>query len=247
MKTDDLLDLAVTEDCPDRLWSAAVDWLENQGFDKVLHLSLDPSGGVRTRTTLGRAFEQYYQAEGFAKSDPFLRHCLPAPGPVATGVAYLEGYDYLLPEESRVIAAAGDAGFQAGFSVVVRRGARGCEAWNLGSSLGRAEVERIRSAQASQLRAGLMVLRDRLAPPAWSAAPAGPPAAPSPAAVALSPQQRACLDLLSQGLRSKAIAAELGLAVVTVDLHLRNARTRLGAATRDQALMLYRAARGGRG
>ncbi|NVO27293.1 helix-turn-helix transcriptional regulator [Donghicola sp. C2-DW-16] len=50
-----------------------------------------------------------------------------------------------------------------------------------------------------------------------------------------------CLDLLGCGLRTKAIAQELGISVVTVELHLRNARTKLGAATRDQALMLYRA------
>ncbi|WP_333714269.1 response regulator transcription factor [Yoonia sp.] len=56
----------------------------------------------------------------------------------------------------------------------------------------------------------------------------------------LSKGERQCMDLLGQGLRSKAIAQELGLATVTVELHLRNVRSKLGATTRDQALLRYR-------
>lgn len=47
------------------------------------------------------------------------------------------------------------------------------------------------------------------------------------------------MDFLAEGYRTKSIARELGLAEVTVELHLKNARTKLGALTRDQALMLY--------
>lgn len=231
MRSEELLDLAVTETDPETLWQAATIWLAGQGFDKVLHLSASQGGTPpAVRTTLGQAFEAYYQSEDLSRHDPFLRYCLNAAGPIATGSAYLDEYAYLSNEEARVIHSASEAGFQAGFSLVVKRGPTGCEAWNVGSSLSRKEVEAIRRDKELELRMGLMALRSRL------------PGAARPV-FSLTPRERDCLDLLSAGLRTKAIAAELGLAQVTVELHLRNARARMGANTRDQALMLYRLSR----
>jgi DNA-binding CsgD family transcriptional regulator len=224
MRIDDFLETVTTETNADRLWASATGWLSAQGFDKVLHLSIG-SAGVSARTTLGDAFEQHYRTEGLAQSDPFAKYCLTAPGPVSTGIDYLGDYGYLVPEERRVIATAADAGFRAGFSVVTRRDGQGCEAWNLGSSLGRREIDRIRQEKLTELRLALLTLRCRLGTSVTDV---------------LSKRERQCMDLLGQGLRSKAIAQELGLATVTVELHLRNVRTKLGASTRDQALLLYR-------
>jgi hypothetical protein len=92
MRIDDFLETATTETDADRLWTAAVDWLSYQGFDKVLHLSIS-DGTVRARTTLGTDFEQYYNAEGLARHDPFPKYCLTAPGPVSTGIDYLSEYN----------------------------------------------------------------------------------------------------------------------------------------------------------
>ncbi len=224
MRIHDFLETATTETDADRLWTAAVDWLSYQGFDKVLHLSIS-DGTVRARTTLGTDFEQYYNAEGLARHDPFPKYCLTAPGPVSTGIDYLSEYDYLQPEERRVITAAADADFRAGFSLVVRRDGFGCEGWNLGSSLNRREIDRIRQEKSLDLKLALMALRGRLG----VAAP-----------VHLTKRERQVMDFLAEGYRTKSIARELGLAEVTVELHLKNARTKLGALTRDQALMLYR-------
>ncbi|WP_333714268.1 autoinducer binding domain-containing protein [Yoonia sp.] len=142
MRIDDFLETVTTETNADQLWCAAQRWLSGMGFDKVLYLSID-SAGVSARTTLGDAFEQHYRAEGLAQSDPFATYCLTAPGPVSTGIDYLGDYGYLGAEERRVITTAADAGFRAGFSVVTRRDGLGCEAWNLVSSLGRHEIDRI--------------------------------------------------------------------------------------------------------
>ena len=223
MRTEDFLDKITTETDADLLWSVASDWLSAQGFDKVLHLSI-AGGSVTARTTLGAAFERYYRDEGMNRHDPFPKYCLTAAGPVSTGVNYLGDYDYLFPEERRVIEAAADADFRAGFSLVVRRDEAGCEGWNLGSSLSRREVDKIRQEKSLNLQLALMALRGRLC----AAAP-----------VTLTSRERQCMDLLATGYRTKSIARDLGLAEVTVELHLRNVRTKLGALTRDQALMLY--------
>jgi DNA-binding NarL/FixJ family response regulator len=54
--------------------------------------------------------------------------------------------------------------------------------------------------------------------------------------VALSPRELECLKLLASGRLNDRIADALGISTVTVEFHLRNAKTKLGAATREQAL-----------
>lgn len=54
----------------------------------------------------------------------------------------------------------------------------------------------------------------------------------------LTPRERECLLWLSRGLRNDRIANRLGLRPVTVEFHLANARRKLGAITREQALVI---------
>jgi DNA-binding CsgD family transcriptional regulator len=175
---------------------------------------------------MGAEFEAYYAEQSFFRDDPFLKYCVPSLRPVATGAAYLDSYGYLNARETELIATAAEAGFRSGFSAVVENRGGQVEAWNLGSGLRRPEIEALRRAHEHEIRLGLLALRDRLT---WAEA-GGPP---------LSPRERQCMDLLCAGHRLKSIAAELGLALVTVDMHLKNARHKLGAQTRDQAVALY--------
>jgi DNA-binding CsgD family transcriptional regulator len=52
----------------------------------------------------------------------------------------------------------------------------------------------------------------------------------------LSARERECLQGLARGERISRIAVRLGVADVTVEMHVKNARAKLGAATRDQAI-----------
>jgi DNA-binding CsgD family transcriptional regulator len=225
MHTDDFLAALADRTDPDDLWQVAVNWLGGHGFDKLVHLSGRLGGPVQARTTLGAEFEQHYGEQGFARDDPFMTYCLPAPAEIGTGVEYLDDYGYLKRRERAVIQGAGEAGFRAGFSVVTRREGPRFEAWNIGSSLSRREVEALRQDKGGELRLGLMALRARLDAPA-----------PCPA---LSLRERQCLHHLAHGDRVKTIAAALGIAPVTVDMHIANARRKLGAATREHALALW--------
>ena len=47
-----------------------------------------------------------------------------------------------------------------------------------------------------------------------------------------------CLAFVASGLRIAEIAQRLGVSVVTIEFHLRNARQKLGAQTRDHAVAL---------
>lgn len=91
--------------------------------------------------------------------------------------------------------------------------------------------------------------------PAPPAAPAPPPAAeaaPAPAAPAapqekteaqraaadlLSPTQLQCVFLAGQGKSNKEIARDLGIAIATVNCHLRDANVRLGVHNRFAAAL----------
>lgn len=52
----------------------------------------------------------------------------------------------------------------------------------------------------------------------------------------LSPRERQCLTMLASGLRTARIAERMQVTPVTVEYHLRNARRKLGALTREEAL-----------
>jgi len=56
--------------------------------------------------------------------------------------------------------------------------------------------------------------------------------------IGLSPRERECLLWLAKGLRTDRISDRLGIASSTVNLHFTNARRKLGAATREQALAI---------
>ena len=62
-------------------------------------------------------------------------------------------------------------------------------------------------------------------------------------AAALTIRERDCLQVISRGERVTAIAHQLGLSEATVELHLRNARRKLGARSLPEAVaraLLYR-------
>lgn len=82
-------------------------------------------------------------------------------------------------------------------------------------------VERHKNAEA---------LRQRMAE-----AEASPECADS--SVQLTPRERDCLLLLAQGLRTERIGERMNISAATAEFHLRNARRKLGAATREQALI----------
>jgi DNA-binding CsgD family transcriptional regulator len=55
--------------------------------------------------------------------------------------------------------------------------------------------------------------------------------------VGLSSRERECLEWLCKGLRNDGIAERMGITLPTVDMHLAKARKKLGAVTREQALV----------
>jgi DNA-binding CsgD family transcriptional regulator len=210
---------------PVRLWDIATAWLAERGFDRVIHMSVGPPGrDPELRTTMPEHFLRTYAAESFAQDDPFLTYCLATPRFISTGAAYLGDYGYLSPRAQGLIEVAETAGFLAGFSVTTRlRGPAGLEGWNLGSTLGRREVEAIRRHHEQEIAFALHALRGRLRVPD----------------TLLTAREAETMQLLADGCRNRQIAQELGIKEVTVEFHLTNARRKLGATTREASVARF--------
>jgi DNA-binding CsgD family transcriptional regulator len=207
------------------MWAAVQAYLCEAGFDRVIYMSFSEGAfSPSIRTTMPDSFLEVYQKEGFAKDDPFITYCLPSKESIRTGIAYIDDYKYLSKRSASLIEAAAEYGFNAGTSVSLygnRSASR--EGWNLGSSLKRCEIEQIWRCRGTELRLALHALSGLLISDCAE----------------LTEREVAVLGLYVEGRRTKQVAIELGIAPVTVDFHLKNARHKLGVGTRDAAVAKF--------
>jgi DNA-binding CsgD family transcriptional regulator len=225
---DTILDSMVAAETADMVWRAQREFFAAHGFDRLIYADFTGPAPI-LHDTYPDAFGAYYSDICNPDDDPFLRYCCASIAPVGTGIDYLDEHTYLTAAERKVILAAREAGMRAGFSCTFHPADhRGVGGWNIGSTLARAEVENILAEQGATLRLVALYAHECMAR-LRAAAPERPQ-------LALSSRERDCLGYLAAGLRTKQIADRLGIKAVTVELHLRRARDRLGAATREQAL-----------
>jgi DNA-binding CsgD family transcriptional regulator len=215
------------------VWSATARYLEGLGFTHSIYTFVDPntSHAPRVWTTMPEGWCKHYVEQNYQRVDPFFRYCCSTLAPIRTGPEYLDEYDFLTGPERRIVLEAGETGFRSGFSAPIRLlGGQGFGGWNFGSRFGRRELDTLLKAHGPDLRlAGLYVHEyvERLSQPTDK---------PPTRYWRLTVRERECLLWLGRGLRTAAIADRLGIAPVTVDLHFKGARTKLNAATREEAL-----------
>ncbi len=212
---------------PADIWAATCRFYESFGFDGLIYLDVD---GVHTdmRTTLPDWWLSHYHEENYQEIDPFVGMCCATYGSIKTGAAYVERYDELSTEQRKLVLEAGETGFVAGFSSTFRlANPGGAGGWNILSSAGAREVGGIFEEHGESLLLASFFARQALA-----------------ANVSyldrdiLSKREAECLQWLASGLRTQQIADKMSLQPVTIEFHIRNARRKLGAATREQALAI---------
>ncbi|MBZ2188476.1 LuxR family transcriptional regulator [Alcanivorax sp. JB21] len=220
-------------DTADAVWAVGMRVFAALGFDRVLYLDKQAAsqgeGGAPDAVTVLSSFSfawvTHYQNSGYALDDPFPRYCATTYQPRRTGIDHLAEHQYLEERERRIIEESGDDGFRSGVSCTTRlMGPAGFSAWNLGSTLPRQDVDKLLLRYGDQLRLSAFCVHDRLSQFPVMAAPS------------LSGRERQCLERLCAGQRVKQIAWALSLAEVTVELHIANARRKLGARTREEAV-----------
>ncbi|WP_111656062.1 LuxR family transcriptional regulator [Isoalcanivorax indicus] len=213
----------------DAVWALSTRVFAALGFDRVLYLDSQVSHAEPSAVTVLSGFSfawvTHYQDSGYALDDPFPRYCATTYAPQRTGVDHLAQHQYLEVRERRIIEESAEDGFRSGVSCTTRlMGPAGFSAWNLGSTLPGSEVDKLLLRYGDALRLLAFCVHDRLCQ------------FPVVGAPSLSGRERQCLERLCAGQRVKQIAWALSLAEVTVELHIANARRKLGARTREEAL-----------
>lgn len=228
MAFETLVDRMTEATSRDLVWSAVQDLFASYGFDRVIYADMR-NRSQNILSSYPDSFGDYYADVCNPQDDPFFRYCCASLISRQTGADYLEQYDYLNLEERRVILTAREAGMRAGFSCTFHKSDEaGMGGWNIGSTLDRHEVEKIQAEHGTMLRLAALYAHERMDQFALVHADnAGP---------VLSPRERECLIHLAAGLRTQQIADKLNIRPVTVEMHIRRARIKLNAATREQAL-----------
>lgn len=211
------------------LWNAAMDFLPNLGLSKVIFLDLTKAGSPNILSNAGDQWTKAYTTNVKSGHDPFALNCLSQICPVLTGIGHLEAHADLDDTALGIIAQGSEAlNIRTGMSVTINPHKIGAGiGWNLMADLSVAEFAQAREHHESDWRAwcqltfaGLSML------------------APHQQTPKLSPREHDCLAYVADGLRTADIAHCLCIAETTVEMHLRNARARLGAKTRDEAVAL---------
>ena len=215
------------------VWARAENFLASSGIDFPIYMFLRPSAPQDRPLTLAKMpqwWVDYYLDEDRAHSDPFFKTCTTFTA-FKTGADYLDENEHMLDKgEIRFIKEASETGVRSGLSSPVKLINPGhFGGWNFGSSLKKAEFDKVAEIQGERLRLAGFIIHNHLQEAAFSQHE-------SSGSGLLSNRERECLLWLANGLKSAQIAEKLGIALVTVDLHFKNARTKLKAATREEAL-----------
>lgn len=221
--------IATMQAAPDvsKAWNSATLFFECFGLDRVIYMDLGPSK-PRVMSTMPESWMANYSEHNLVQIDPFMRYCASSLIPINTGIDYLDDHTYLEDKERNFICEASETGFRAGVSCMIRANSpAGAAGWNLGSSLPRRDFEHLLSDHGHLLRLAAHFSHEKLARLETETEDGVP---------ALSPRETECLQWLASGLRTKEVADRMGIRPVTVELHLRNARAKLGAQTREQAI-----------
>lgn len=216
--------------CIAQSWKSVSEFFETLGLDRIIYMDLAPLR-ERSITTMPEDWARHYVEHNHARIDPFMRYCASTMRQFGTGIDYLEDHPYLDARERDFVRQASETGFRSGITCMVRlKGAQdssGAAGWNLGSTMPRAQLEILLAEKGAVIKLAAHFAHEKLAR-AEAPGPSG--------AMSLSTRETECLQWLAGGLRTKQIAARMDIRPVTVELHLRNARAKLDAQTREQAL-----------
>ena len=218
----DLNDLSKPAD----VWAQTIIFFENMGLDRIICADLN-HGKVDILTNFPQYWLDHYIDQKYELIDPFFTHCCNEYVSVKMGIDYIDRYEYLSTAQRKLIQEASEAGSYAGFSVTFKpMSKKGAGGWILSSSLGKTEVEKIAREHKKTLALASLFAREALVKTQNIVN----------SNAKLSPRETECLLWLVHGLRTKEIAYQIGIRPVTVELHLNNAKQKLGARTREQAV-----------
>lgn len=218
----------------DTVWNLVLGEFAARGIERVIWIAL-ASEDEAVRTNLDPVWTEAYRRDVLNGTDPFISHCLTQLRPIRTGSGFLHLHHKLTRQERAFVHQACEtSGIRSGAALTVRShvprpaGGRTCASstaagWNLGTGLRAKAFDALFRVVGPEIALLAGCAGERLI-------------AGAPPVARLTGRERDCLTLAALGCRNGEIADRLRLAEVTVELHLRHARQRLQARTRDQAV-----------
>ena len=217
----------------DDVWRATVECMQLHGIDHIIYVTVAsaPPPNPFVLSTMPEEWSRRFQGieDVF---DPFLEYCCATYEVTRTGAAFLDDYPYLDETSKMFIQAANEVGFHSGLGIPMRlTGAPRYGGFNLGTSYSRSEFEMNVTPIAEQLRAFCLITHRRIEELMQDDRG-------SMSLKKLSDREKQCLTLLAGGLKVPAIAHHLDLSEAAIRLYVRNARGKLNASTREEAVAI---------
>ena len=212
----------------DVVWSAATAYFAELGIDGLMYADVRPNSQT-IKTSLKSDWTEHYAAQDYVEIDPFFSYCCNSYAAMDIGPDCVPDHDYMSVKEKQFIADVSDTGMIAGFASPIRiKSRQGLTGWSFLSSHGRDLVDKLRREQEYEMRLIGSIVHQQLSEQNSS----------SRSTRDLTRREIEALQWTAQGLRTAMIADKMNLRTVTVEFHLRNAREKLEAKTRDQAVAL---------
>jgi DNA-binding CsgD family transcriptional regulator len=211
------------------IWDAALAILPSLELSKVVFLDLSKRNTPLILSNAGQKWDHEYTQSVVSGADPFAANCLSRINSMLTGIEHLESHPYLDAHAKGLVAAGSEMlGIRTGMSITVNPHKAGSGiGWNLMTGHSVTEFSQLRKHYETEWRAWC-----QLTFAGFSIANQ------HEGSSLLTSREYDCLAHIADGLRTADIAHCLGIAETTVEMHLRNARSRLGAKTRDQAVAI---------
>ncbi|WP_305987651.1 LuxR family transcriptional regulator [Roseibium sp. MMSF_3544] len=229
MKLEQFADQVLSASSPQSAWNKTVSFFESFGFKGAIY-------GQRQRDVVPTVNDiwfsdrladwkaAYFEQKDYER-DPLFIYAPNLPSQFMTGIHFLPDHAYLNAEDIAVIRRAQEFGLTSGIALRMSRDEDPVvKGWHLVSSFSRPDIEAINTQFGALLHICAAIAHHKIG------------RLENLSQASLTTREQECLLLLAKGYRTAMIADHLSIKAVTVDLHLRNARTKLGARTREQAL-----------
>lgn len=226
------LDMATTLD---KAWQLVTEALSACHIERAIYLVAQDKPGQRwfVRSNLPDNWPEG-QDSNPAFKEPFLTYCCATFDFTKIGSEYMADHESYIDDYTRnYIQSMLRFDWRAGLGIpCCLRGSGQHGGFLIGNAMTRHDFERGVLPRAEQLRSFCMIAHRKLDALRQDRQTVGEQRA-------LSAREHQTLEQLAHGLRPKTIAANLGLSEASVRLYLKNARLKLGASTKEEALTLF--------
>ena len=167
-------------------------------------------------------------------SEPFLDYCCATFEPTKLGPEYLEDQNGYVDDASvAYVKQAAQTGWLAALGLPCSLHGSGRHGgFVIGNGMSRYDFERKIIPLTQMLHSFCLIAHHRLSSLQFRMEK---PRQDKP----LSAREHQTLELMATGLRPKQIAAQLGVSEASIRLYLKNARSKLGAGTKEEALVIF--------